>query len=435
MNKVISSPDSNRNSLEGIRILHITPDHPNSNGRMRKECTSYQRAGATCSALILGHSRETDSISDVHGMRVIEPRLPPMRALRAKVLLQTRLKSGTFRRAIRAAIESERPDVLHVHDMFMGGSAIPVARHSQDKPLPVIFDLHENYPAAVEVYRSAYRPVKRMIFAAFQGRRRMSRIERQMIASADLVLTVTEEATDRVTRFESATPVVTVPNLDHQPTDLCRRSTSVHSEKGPLRLTYVGSIQVHRGLQTVVRALSLLPPETVSLDIFGAKNDDFTNWLRREVIRRNLSSSITFHGWLTPDEVALRISEADLAIVPHESTEQTNTTLPHKLFEYMSRGRPVLVSSSAPIAKHVKSAESGFIFTAGDPNDCAQTIMQVLERRGELFRIGENGHRYVQQKMNWELVSEHALVQSVIKLLSTDHLGGDDEGRASVRDS
>ena len=407
--------DSAAKPLAGLRILHVTPNHPDNNIRMRKENISYQRAGATCAALILGHRRDATSTSEARGVRVIEPRLPRLQALLSKISLEMRLKAGSYRRAIAAAIESERPDVLHVHDMFMGGSAIPVVR-SLPEQLSVVLDLHENYPAAVEVYRTAYPPLKRVVFAMFQGRRRMSRLERQMAAAADLVLTVTEEATDRVVPISPTTPVVTVPNLDHRPrSDYSIRDPNPSSE-GPLRLTYVGTIQIHRGLQTVTRALSLLPPGTASLDIFGARDDDFTHWLRREIIRLELEKAVKLHGWLPLEEINTRISEADLAIVPHESTDQTNATLPHKLFEYMSHGRPVLVSSSPPIAKHVRAADSGFVFTAGDANDCARTIGEALERRDDLARLGENGRRYVTEEMNWELVSEPALIDALAKL-------------------
>jgi len=422
--KVADSEDSVPKPLAGIRILHVTPNHPNSNIRMRKENLSYQRAGATCSALILGHRRDNELISDVQGVKVIEPRLPRFHALVSKISVETRLNSRAHRRAIAAAIMSERPHVLHVHDMFVGGSAIRVARNRSPKVLSVVLDLHENFPAAVEVYRTAYPPLKRLAFAIFQGRRRMSLLERRMMASVDLVLTVTEEATDRIAPLCPATPIVTVPNLDHRPGTNSRVPDFSSRPAGPLRMTYVGTIQIHRGLQTVVRALSQLPPGTATLDIFGAKDDDFTTWLRQETIRLKLAETVTLHGWLPLEEINIRIGEADLAIVPHESTDQTNATLPHKLFEYMTQARPVLVSSCPPIAKHVRAADSGFVFAAGDEVDCARAITEALDRRDDFQRLGENGRRYVTEEMNWELVSEPALIPAVAELSTRSRRAG-----------
>jgi glycosyltransferase involved in cell wall biosynthesis len=82
----------------------------------------------------------------------------------------------------------------------------------------------------------------------------------------------------------------------------------------------------------------------------------------------------------------------------------------------MTRGKPVLVSSCPPLAKHIRAADSGFVFTAGDEHDCARAITEALERRGDLQQLGENGRRYVTEKMNWELVSEPALLSAISHL-------------------
>jgi len=114
--------------------------------------------------------------------------------------------------------------------------------------------------------------------------------------------------------------------------------------------------------------------------------------------------------------VSRAIDSADLALVPHAPNDQTNATLPHKLFQYMARGKPVLVSSCPPLAKHIHAADSGFVFTAGDAVDCARAITEAVKRRDDLLRLGENGRRYVTEKMNWELVSEPALIGALMNL-------------------
>ena len=45
------------------------------------------------------------------------------------------------------------------------------------------------------------------------------------------------------------------------------------------------------------------------------------------------------------------ILQADLCCVPHNSNPHTDSTIPHKLFQYMIAKRPILVSSSAPLQR------------------------------------------------------------------------------------
>ncbi|MGA1724306.1 MAG: glycosyltransferase, partial [Ilumatobacteraceae bacterium] len=130
----------------------------------------------------------------------------------------------------------------------------------------------------------------------------------------------------------------------------------------------------------------------------------------------DIGDSVVLREWIPSDEVSRAIDSADLALVPHAPNDQTNATLPHKLVQYMTRGKPVLVSSCPPLAKHIRAADSGFVFTAGDEHDCARAITEALERRYDPPRLGENGRRYVNEQMNWELVSEPTLISAISHL-------------------
>ena len=416
--KGADSEDSVPKPLAGIRILHVTLNSPAHNPRMLKENRTYIEAGAEVFALVVGEQRDDDLREDVDGARLLSYRLPRIGAIRAKLSIQAWFRSGVFRAQIRRAVRETSPDVIQAHDMFVAGSVF-AARTS----VPVILDLHENYPAAAETYRTSYPLGKRLLFGAFQHRRRMDRVEARYISRSDLVLTVTEEASDRVATKCPVATVVTVPNVETQdfgahlaqPTSRQRGCKPDLGDDG-LRLVYTGGFQVFRGLSTVVRALGILGRHDVHLDLIGAQDIDYVKSLRTLVHRLGLEDQVTLVDWIPREEVAARIDSADLTMVPHEDNDQTNATLPHKLFQYMARCKPVLVSSCPPLAKHVQAADSGFVFEAGDEHDCARAITKALESRDDLQRLGENGRRYVTEKMNWELVSEPALLSAISHL-------------------
>ena len=407
--------DAATKPLAGLRILHVTLNGPAHNPRMLKENRTYLEAGAEVSALVLGASLEDDKKTSVDGATLIAYRLSRTESIRAKLGVQAWFRSRVFRSHIRRAVAETAPDVIQAHDMFVAGSVF-----AAQTDVRIILDLHENYPAAAEVYRTSYPVLKRLLFGASQHRRRMDRIEARYISRSDLVLTVTEEASDRVARKCETATVVTIPNVEvrdfgdelgEQASPRLRTSPDIGS--GELRLLYTGGFQALRGLSTVVRAFAILAQRDVRLDLIGAQDNDYVRSLRSLIRRLELDDRISLHEWIPRDEVTARIDAADLALVPHDANDQTNTTVPHKLFQYMARGKPVLVSSCPPLAKHVQAADSGFVFTAGDANDCARTISEALERRDDLTRLGENGRRYVTEEMNWELVSQPSLISAV----------------------
>ena len=423
--------DSTTKPLTGIRILHVTLNGPAHNPRMLKENRSYIEAGAEVYALVIGEQRDDDLREDVDDARLLAYQLPRLGAIRAKLSAQTLFRSGDFRRHIKRAVAEVEPDVIQAHDMFVAGSVF-----AAPTKVPVILDLHENYPAATEQYRTAYPTPKRLLFALFQHRRRMDRIERRYIGRSATVFTVTEEATERVLNKCPQANVATIPNVerrdfgrgvatDADPLD----AHGIRPRSEPMRIVYTGGFEVLRGLHTVVRALALLPSAdgdqpNVHLDLIGARDSDYVRRLRGEVAKLNLAKSVTMHEWIPREEVATRIDSADLTLVPHEANDQTNATIPHKLFQYMARGKPVLVSSCPPLAKHIRAANSGFVFTAGDEDDCARAITEALDRRDDLQRLGENGRRYVTEEMNWELVSEPALISAVAELSTRSRQAG-----------
>ena len=409
--KGADSEDSAAKPLAGIRILHVTLDGPAHNPRMLKENQTYIEAGAEVFALVVGEQRDEDLVDDIKGATLITYRLPRWRALRAKIASQALFRSRDFRTAIERAIAEHSPDIIQAHDMFVAGSAL-AAR----PPIPVVLDLHEHYPAATEVYRTAYPTLKRALFGAFQYRRRMERIETRYINKSALTLTVTEEATERVINKCPSATVATVPNVERQGFGVAGSVADEPRRADEFSMTYVGSFENHRGLDTVVRAVALMKNQFLKVELIGARDSDYVRWLRDEIVRLNIGDSVVLHEWIPSDEVSRAIDSADLALVPHAPNDQTNATLPHKLFQYMTRGKPVLVSSCPPLAKHIRAADSGFVFTAGDEHDCARAITEALERRGDLQQLGENGRRYVTEKMNWELVSEPALLSAISHL-------------------
>jgi len=91
-----------------------------------------------------------------------------------------------------------------------------------------------------------------------------------------------------------------------------------------------------------------------------------------------------------------------VCIIPHVSNEHTETTIPHKLFQYMYMRKPVVVSDCRPLQRIVTETNSGAIFKSGDEFDLARVILQLFENDLLRKQMGENGNRAVIGKYNWE---------------------------------
>lgn len=401
--------------LQGKRILHISlPLAPDI--RADKENQTYRNAGAKIATLVVGTADDLSSKYPDPLVNFISQPLRKWRATLSKVEVQARFDSFVVAHQIRAAIRDFKPDLLHVHNMFIARPAQRAAGR-----IPVVLDLHENDPGAAPIYRSAYPRIKRVIFASCQFDRRIKRFEKRAVDRSQAVITVTEEATSRVETFASHQRIFTVPNFEvrdfgsndprseHYPT---RR-------EGVLNIVYVGGFGPHRGLETLVRGVGLAAANGVSVhvDLIGAQESDFLRSFRAMLYNEQLMDVATLHDWIPTSEVASRIRAADLCAVPHDSNAQTEATLPHKLFQYMALGKPVLTSSCAPLRKHIDNSGGGFVFNAGEFASCADVI-QVAASFPSLREFGESARKYVETSANWEQVSGPSLVHAALVALN-----------------
>jgi glycosyltransferase involved in cell wall biosynthesis len=104
--------------------------------------------------------------------------------------------------------------------------------------------------------------------------------------------------------------------------------------------------------------------------------------------------------WQPFELVPSLIRLSDVCIIPHRKNPHTDTTLPHKLFQYMAMGKPVVVSDCASLRRVVEEAGCGRVFRSGDTDSLAEAIVSLRDD-GERRRVGEAGKKAVMDGLNW----------------------------------
>jgi glycosyltransferase involved in cell wall biosynthesis len=101
---------------------------------------------------------------------------------------------------------------------------------------------------------------------------------------------------------------------------------------------------------------------------------------------------------------------SQICLVPHNDYEHTQTTIPHKLFQYMLCQKAVLVSDCAPLKRVVGETGFGKTFKASDPKDMAEKLIQMRNDGDELNQQGERGYLAAITQYTWAKDAE-ALVR------------------------
>ncbi len=310
-----------------------------------------------------------------------------------------------WKRAIKKLIKEHAIDVVHVHDLPMVGTALAAAR---GRGVPVIADLHENYPALV---RLAFARRKPRLAERLMWPRRWERVERRWAESCAHILVVAEEAKERLLGKgippEKISVIENTVDVEHflsLPID----KRLVEQFRDDFVICYAGGFSPWRGLDTAIKAMPAILKEIPNAKLLLVGDGEMMPKLRLLTKAMGLEEVVVFTGWVEFERFPSYIAASDVCIVPHVSTEQTEATTPHKLYQYMLMGKPVVVSSCRPLRRIVEGARSGLVFEAGDAHSFAERIFKLKDpavRR----RLGEAGRGAVRERCNWQAVSERLL--------------------------
>ncbi|GAG28182.1 unnamed protein product, partial [marine sediment metagenome] len=259
-------------------------------------------------------------------------------------------------------------DYIHVHDLIWAYTGYKIAKKVNAK---LILDLHENMPAAIQSNYSSELLLKnlfiKLIYNLVLGIKRWKKYELDSVKKADKVVVVVEEALERFPeKYKSKFIIVSNTEEPNNWTPKSRKRVN-----GEFIVLYIGGVYYHRGVDTLVNSYKYLVKEYpfIRLKIIGLKNDSYSNYLHELVIENNLQDYVKLINWVPFDKVEENIISSDLCAVPHNNIEHTQTTMPHKLFQYMAMSKPVLVSDVKPLKRIVEETKSGFIFKAGNVID------------------------------------------------------------------
>ncbi|MEL7123250.1 MAG: glycosyltransferase, partial [Bacteroidota bacterium] len=159
-------------------------------------------------------------------------------------------------------VKEEGIKALHVHDLPLANTSLKVARKHN---IPLVLDLHENYPAMVDHNRqhqiSLIQKINYNLLFRYQP---WFRYERKMIHKADYVITVVEEMKERIMAMHGLPEekIHIVGNFEEKEfwENRVLRSDEIDPliDKNKYNLLYIGGLGAHRGLDTVLKGMTLL---------------------------------------------------------------------------------------------------------------------------------------------------------------------------------
>ena len=249
----------------------------------------------------------------------------------------------------------------------------------------MVLDVHEHYPSRLD--GKLPRPLRRPARAALRL------FCRSAGAAADAVVVAKDGLADD---FAAPARTVAVRNYALPASVEPRR----HRE-GPLRLAHAGALGRARGWPQMLDALALCP-EGTTLRLIGR----FTDGSEAEFAARAAGLGVTDRverlAWLPHAEALARLAKCDVGLVLFQPGEENHRlALPHKLFDCMLAGLPVVAPAFAEeVAAVLREAGCGVLVDSADPGAIAAAVAALGDpaRRAEM---GEAGRRAALGSFGW----------------------------------
>lgn len=308
--------------------------------------------------------------------------------------------------AIDRFCREQRLEVLIARDLPL---VLSCARTARRYGARLVFDMAENYPAMWRgVNEAGRRTAASMIL---KNPAVADRLERCSLEVSDLVLVVVEESRERLLRLGVPdTKIELVSNTPDVGPLAAPTGATIEATPGSLRaraaggatLLYQGFVNRPRGLQSVIEGLPLLLEKHPATHVVIAGAGDYVEPLRELAARAGVSGHVELLGWVDHRRIPAMIRAADVGLVPHLYNDHTNTTVPNKIFDYMSEGKPVLVSHARPLARITRAERCGLVFESGSPQSFAAAAAALLDDQSEATAMGRRGLDAVRREYNWE---------------------------------
>jgi glycosyltransferase involved in cell wall biosynthesis len=148
-----------------------------------------------------------------------------------------------------------------------------------------------------------------------------------------------------------------------------------------VQLVCVARLDEHKGIDVLLRALSLMGSVGPQLDLIGSGREE--SELRRVADGLNLGGKVRFRGHLGRIEVASILRGAVAFVLPSRSEN-----CPLAILEAMQAGLPIVATWVGGVPELVRDGKEALLVPAGDPRALAEALRRVLGDAALRRRLG-----------------------------------------------
>lgn len=168
-------------------------------------------------------------------------------------------------------------------------------------------------------------------------------------------------------------------------------------------ITYVGLLQIERGILELVKVLSRHPEWSLELAGFGGDED---------LIRKTADPlpNVHWHGRIDY-QTAIKLSQlASVLIATYDPAIPNHRySSPNKVFEAMMLAKPIIVAKDTNMDTIIQDGNCGIVVNYGNENDLETALARLANEPKLINELGANARKAYEGKFSWRIMAERLI--------------------------
>lgn len=265
----------------------------------------------------------------------------------------------------------------------------------------VIFDVHEHYPSRVA---ENYFPARLGPFVE----RTVKILFKLLSALTDGLIFAKKSVAGDFPKKVKSINVLNYTSLDGIRIEEKWRSNKSKNKPSNITAIHLGLINQVRGWPQLVDAMNIVNNSRLNIHIIGTFSDGSQDDFEQQIASTGIENRFDFENWMPFEKAHISLLNADIGLVLFQpGIKNHEYAFPHKLFDYMLAGLPVIAPKFAQEIKPIIEKEDcGILVDTSKPNEISRALDFLADNPDERKRLGNNGKKAVIKKYNWENEAE-----------------------------
>lgn len=284
-------------------------------------------------------------------------------------------------RWVKAILQREKFDILHLHEPLMPVLCLVALRHSKTINIGTFHAYRESNFAYM-----AGKPVLQRFVRRLHGR-----------------IAVSPPARELVSRYFPGDYEIIPNGIDADSFAPASVSPMPQFDDGRTNVLFVGRLEKRKGLRYLLQAWPALTRQYPATRLIVVGEGELREESERYVADNNLEN-VVFVGFVSNADLPRYYASAAVFCAPSTGFESQGIVL----LEAMAAGRPVVASAIAGYASVITNGDEGWLVPPGDHASLAVALGRLIGEPQLRAQMGECGRRTV-QRYEWPRVAERVL--------------------------